>query len=96
MIYHITTAQDWQAQKSASFFIPTDYHREGFIHCCTEEQIAGVLERYFKGKSDLVLIHLDETKLKAELKFEASTNNEEFPHVYGPLNAEAIVRVVSL
>lgn len=92
MIHHITTVQDWRLQESKPEFFPTDYFREGFIHCCTPSQLKGVLERYFKGKTDLVLLHLDESKLKAELKYEVSTNDEKFPHLYGPINREAVMK----
>lgn len=96
MIYHVTTLQDWELQKGKSEFIPSDYHREGFIHCCTTSQLAGVLERYFKGKTGLVLLHLNESKLKAELKYEISTNDEEFPHLYGVINRDSIAMVEEL
>lgn len=93
MIYHITTAFDWESQRHKSGFIPVDFHKEGFIHCCTEDQLAGVKERYFKGKVGLVLLSLDESKLRAELKYEISTNDEKFPHLYGAINRDAIIDV---
>ncbi len=93
MIYHVTTLQDWESQKGKPEFIPADYNKEVFIHCCTQAQLAGVVDRYFKGRSGLVLLHLDESKLKAELKYEISTNDEEFPHLYGAINCEAIISV---
>lgn len=96
MIYHITTVQDWELQKDEENFLPPDFHREGFIHCCTEHQLAGVLDRYFKGKTGLVLLHLNDLKLEPELKYEASTNEEKFPHVYGAINREAVVKVTSI
>jgi uncharacterized protein (DUF952 family) len=96
MIYHLTTVLDWESQKEEPDFTPVDFHKEGFIHCCTEAQLAGVIERYFKGKPGLVLLHLDERKLKAELKFEISTNHERFPHLYGAINREAIIAVIKL
>ncbi len=96
MIYHVTTLQDWESQQVKLEFIPADYYREGFIPCCTTSQLSGVLKRYFKGKTGLVLLHLDESKLKAELKFEASTNDEEFPHLYGAINRDAIAKVEDL
>jgi uncharacterized protein (DUF952 family) len=65
MIYHITTEQDWDTSGNDANFVPTDYHREGFIHCCTASQLAAVKERYFKGKAGLVLLHLDETKFES-------------------------------
>ena len=70
--------------------------KDGFIHCCTPAQLAGVLKRYFKGASGLVLLHLDESKLKAELKYEPSTSDEKFPHLYGAINCDAVVRTEGL
>jgi uncharacterized protein (DUF952 family) len=95
MIFHVTTILEWESQLDRDEFFPADYEREGFIHCSTEDQLPGVLERYFKDKSGLALIHIDELKLKPELRFEPSTNNEKFPHVYGGINHEAVVKVTS-
>ncbi len=96
MIYHITTLQDWELQKHQESFLPVDFHKEGFIHCCTAEQLPGVKERYFKGKRNLVLLLLDESRLKADLKFESSTNNEKFPHLYGAINIDAVVEATPI
>ena len=93
MILHVTERTDWLSQKHSETFSPADLQREGFVHCCTKEQLPGVLERYFKGRKDLVLIHVDERKLSSPLKYEASTNNEEFPHIYGTINKAAIIAV---
>jgi len=96
MIYHITSSKEWAMQAEKAEFTPGDYYREGFIHCCSHDQVTGVLERYFKGKTDLLLLHIEEVKLKAELKYEPSTNNEKFPHIYGGINKDAIVDVSAL
>jgi uncharacterized protein (DUF952 family) len=96
MIHHVTTQQAWTSQKNNSEFIPGEYARDGFIHCCTPLQLAGVLERYFKGKQELVLFHIDESLLQSELKYEQSTNDELFPHLYGGINRSAILKVVML
>lgn len=87
---------DYEVQKHKSTFVSRNYHNEGFIHCCTDLQLDRVKERYFKDTTGLVLFHLDESKLKAQLRFEISTNGEKFPHLYGPINREAIIRVTSL
>jgi len=73
-----------------------DYHKEGFIHCYTDKQLTGVMERYFKGKTGLVLLQLDESRLTAELKFEISTNDEMFPHIYGAINRDSIFKVMAI
>jgi uncharacterized protein (DUF952 family) len=96
VIYHITSQQDWASQAAHQEFVPNGYLLEGFIHCCTAHQLSGVLERYFKGKSDLVLLHIDESLLQSKLIYERSTNDEKFPHVYGGINKEAIVSMVNI
>lgn len=92
MIYHVTTAAAWAKAQESGFYEATSLHIEGFIHCSRKEQVAGVLERYYQGQTDLLLLHIDETKLAAPLKYELALSvNEEFPHVFGKINLEAVV-----
>jgi uncharacterized protein (DUF952 family) len=59
--------------------------------------VQGVLQRYFAGQKDLVKLTIDISKLTHELKWElAPSVNEEFPHIYGPLNVDAVVGVTEL
>lgn len=64
-----------------------------FIHCCEMKQVQGVLSRYFKDVDNLLLLHIDEKKLIADLKYEVSTGHEKFPHLYGVINKEAIEHI---
>ena len=97
MIYHITNKQHWQAAKEKGFFDEPSLQTEGFIHNSTAAQIPGVLERYYKGKTELLLMHIDETKLEAELKYElAPSVNEMFPHVFGSINLNAVVKTTEI
>ena len=93
MIYHITTQADWKQQMSAEAFTAQSLAVEGFIHTCSRDQIPGVLERYFKSKTDLVVLEIDESKLASEVKYEAGPTGELFPHVYGLIGREAITAV---
>ena len=69
---------------------------EGFIHASKEEQVKGVLDRYYQNIPDLLLLHIDETKLSCPLKFElAPSVNELFPHCFGAINIDAVVAVES-
>jgi uncharacterized protein (DUF952 family) len=70
--------------------------QEGFIHCATREQVQGVLEKYFTGQKKLLLLHIYTEQLKAELRYEVATHGEKFPHVYGPINGDAVVSVEEL
>jgi uncharacterized protein (DUF952 family) len=92
MIYHITTAE-WCAQFADNDTISAaSLDLEGFIHCSTASQVAGVLERYFDGIDSIILLTIDENRLVAPLKYEVATNDEAFPHIYGKINRSAVVR----
>ena len=97
IIYHVTTAAEWNAAKKKGFYVSPSLDNEGFIHCSEENQIAGVLERYFKEKDGLVKLVIDTDKLKSRYVQEWSPSTEDtFPHVYGPINVEAVVKVVAV
>ena len=94
MIYHVVTAVNWQKALQQGFYEAESLALEGFIHTSKAEQVQGVLERYYKNQSDLLLLHIDETKLTAPLKYElAPSINEEFPHIYGRLNLDAVIKI---
>ncbi len=103
MIYHVVTAANWQkALQTAGpggqgFYEADSLALEGFIHTSNAEQVKGVLDRYYKEQTNLLLLHIDENKLTAPLKFElAPSVNEKFPHIYGPLNIDAVTKVENL
>jgi uncharacterized protein (DUF952 family) len=91
MIYHITSKNEWLTQKGADTFRAFTLTIEGFIHCCEVDQVEGVLQRYFGGQKDLVLLEIDERKVSSELKYEKGGNGEMFPHIYGPIDIKAII-----
>jgi uncharacterized protein (DUF952 family) len=93
-IFHITTREEWEAAKANGAYEAATQALEGFMHCSTDEQVDGVLERYFAGKTGLVKLRIDREKLTSPLIFELATSvNQVFPHLYGPLNIEAVVEV---
>ncbi len=97
MIYHIVTAPQWQLALQQGFYADDSLASEGFIHASKEDQVKGVLDRYYQNVPDLFLLHIDETMLTAELKYElAPSVNEEFPHIYGRLNIDAVVKTTAL
>lgn len=96
MIYHVTSEAEWNRYAGMEFFLPDAFEKDGFIHLSTEKQLAGVLQRYYKGREDLMLLTVDESKLEAVLKHEPSTGNELYPHLYGELNKSAIIKIEPL
>jgi uncharacterized protein (DUF952 family) len=93
MIYHVTKRTDWQKALEDGVYKAASLATEGFMHNSTKEQVAGVLQRYYKNESDLILLHIDEEKLSSPLKYElAPSVNEMFPHIFGPINIDAVVK----
>ena len=84
MILHVTTRSAWKSQADKNHFSSEAFLKEGFNHCCDAGQLTGVLKRYFTGINDLLLLHIDESKLNVPFRYESSTNDEKFPHVYAP------------
>lgn len=97
MIYHITTLSRWEASIIRGFYEADSLATEGFIHASNRNQVEGVLERYYNNQTDLLLLHIDETKLTAALKYELSPSvNELFPHIYGPVNIDAVIHTTAI
>jgi uncharacterized protein (DUF952 family) len=97
IIYHVTTTEDWNAAKQKGVYEHPSLKDEGFIHCSQDQQVAGVLERYFAGKTDLVKLVIDTDKLTSKFVFDWSPSlADTFPHVYGPINTDAVIDVIAL
>jgi uncharacterized protein (DUF952 family) len=97
MIYHVTSKAQWQQALSQGYYEAPSLALEGFIHLSKKEQVQGVLKRYYQQQTNLLLLHIDTTKLTMPLKYEiAPSVNESFPHLYGRLNLEAVVVIADL
>lgn len=97
VIYHVTTMQDWKAAKEKGFYTAASLETEGFIHCSEAQQVQGVLERYYGGQTNLLKLVIDTNKLQSKLQYDlAPSVNEAFPHVYGPINLDAVISTESL
>ena len=96
MIYHVASIASWEAAQENKQYIHPSLSSEGFIHACSKEQLSGVLNRYYKNETDIVLLEIDESKLTNPLKYElAPSVNEMFPHCFGFINTDAVVAVYS-
>ena len=96
-IYHITTKHDWDKALQLGYYEAPSLAIEGFIHCSTNEQVEGVLHRYYRGQTGLLKLVIDPLKLQNELKYElAPSVHELFPHVYGPIHTGAVVSIAEI
>jgi methylated-DNA-protein-cysteine methyltransferase related protein len=96
-LLHITTPAAGAAGRTAGAVTAPSLETEGFIHCSTPAQVVATADRVFRGSGDLLALVLDPDRLDAPLRYEhADVVGEAFPHVYGRLNAGAIVGTVTL
>jgi glutathione S-transferase len=98
VIYHVASAGDWrEALEAGEYRVSTrgrTLEEEGFIHCSRASQVAWVANRFYRGAAGLVLLAIDPARLRSELRYEAVPGcDEPFPHLHGPLNTDAVVRV---
>src|SRR6185295_17521570 len=96
-IFHITTHDAWEHAKAAGRYTADSLQSEGFIHCSEARQVTWVANTRFKGRTDLVLLHVDEAAVGAEVRRENLEGGTQlFPHVYGALPVTAVVDVTPM
>ncbi len=94
IIYHIASKTDWEATFSTGLFTADSLSSEGFIHCSTAQQVVHTANRLFRGRADLVLLCIDTTQVRADIRHENLAGGADlFPHIYGPLEIAAVVAV---
>lgn len=105
MIYHITSRAAWSEARERGDYRAESLESEGFIHCSTEAQVVPVAHKYYAGQDQLLLLVIEPTLLDSDLKWEPPSGgappegvpeDDLFPHVYGPINLDAIVNVFDL
>ncbi|WP_344389659.1 DUF952 domain-containing protein [Streptomyces vastus] len=100
-LLHITERSLWDAVRETGTYEMSTRGRtlqeEGFIHCSTRAQLprtAAFLYGSYEGPDDLVVLVIDPERLDAPVKYEApEPGGEEFPHIYGPISAAAVIAV---
>jgi uncharacterized protein (DUF952 family) len=91
-IYHICRADEWRAAEAAGSHPGSSQDAaDGFIHFSTATQVEQSAAKHRAGQDGLVLLAVDPTRLGDALKWEPSRGGALFPHLYGPLPADAVV-----
>jgi len=94
LLLHITPRDAWEAQGTTGYRA-TSLSSEGFIHCSTPEQVLGPAHALFRGQANLVLLCIDGHRLSSDVVYEDCYEaGQLFPHIYGPINRDAVIAVV--
>lgn len=96
LIYHIATAADWDEARRVGEYTTSTRGRslaeQGFIHASTERQVDPVANMIYTGLTDLLVLVIDPRRVTSEIKYESVQGwDEPFPHIYGPLNPDAVI-----
>ena len=104
LIHHLALAAEYQSAPADQPYLPASFAADGFIHCTQARSVLReVANRFYRDiPGDFVVLDLDVRRLQSEVRFEAPVPPAEpgspmagvkFPHIYGPINREAIVAV---
>jgi uncharacterized protein (DUF952 family) len=96
VVFHIATRSTWDAALATGSYLAPGYDADGFIHLSDPQQVVRVANARFRGARDLVLLCVAVDRLGAPLRYEPGDpgSDELFPHLYGPLEVDAVVRVL--
>jgi uncharacterized protein (DUF952 family) len=94
LIYHMCRRTEWETARAVGAYRGSSQDTaDGFIHFSTAAQIRESARKHRAGQRDLVLVTVDPAALGAALKWEPSRDGALFPHLYGVLPMDAVVKV---
>lgn len=94
LVYHIVLPEVWAAFDT-ELYRPAGLEIEGFIHCSFADQLDKVIERYYRDQKEIVVLEIETERLMSRVLNEPSTGSEIYPHIYGPINRDAIASVTT-
>jgi len=107
-IFHICARAEAVRAMACGEYRASSLQTEGFIHLSQAHQVRRVLDAFYAGQSDLVVLVVEPGRVRAPLRYEPPSSlpmpagatppdaAQLFPHVYGPLNADAVIEVVAV
>lgn len=95
IIYHMLPAAIWNAQSPDELYEGDTLATEGFIHCTGDQELLiKVANNFYRDTpGPFVILYIDEAAIEAEVLWEAA-GMHTFPHIYGPLNLDAVTKVI--
>jgi uncharacterized protein (DUF952 family) len=96
-IYHIATRAEWERARADGQYTRSTVDKtlaeEGFIHASQASQVTRTANKFYRDvPGELLVLVIDTDLLRAEVRYEDVPGAElPFPHIYGPLNADAVI-----
>lgn len=95
MLLHIARGEEWARAEESGLYLTDSLREQGFIHCSHPHQVMEVANTFYRGQLGLFLLHIDPDRLDSRV-VEEDGGGELYPHVYGPINLGAVVKVERL
>lgn len=100
IIVHAALKKEWNELIDENAYAPKSFEslkKDGFIHCSCIENIVDVANDNLRKIEDpMVLLCIDTCRLTSEIKWEERGDKRIiFPHVYGPINVDAVIDVIN-
>ena len=96
-LLHICAASEWQHAQRLGELQPDSLGELGFVHLSTPDQVHLPANRLYAGRGDLLLLHVDPSRLDAPVRWEPRVVTDPasmvFPHLYGALPIAAVTAV---
>lgn len=91
---HLAPAAYYHACDRDAPYVPQAFAQDGFIHCTDgAADLAAVGNRYYRDEpGDFVVLVIDVSKVRPRVVYEDAARI--YPHIYGPLNRDAILAVL--
>lgn len=94
-IYHLVSGKHWPPGSNGPYR-PDSLEVEGFVHASYEDQVVPVANRYFASEPSILVLTIEVERLSAPVREESVAGHGVFPHIYGPIDREAIIDVQEL
>jgi uncharacterized protein (DUF952 family) len=99
VLVHLCPTDEWSSAGISGELRPESLASAGFIHLSTPEQVHLPANRLYRGRDDLVLLHIDPARLRSPIRWEHGVATDPdsmlFPHLYGALPIGAVIKVTS-
>ena len=92
-VYHLISPREpWDRARESGAYVADSLQTEGFLHTSTAEQVAASANRYFATQESIILLTIDLDRVQPPLVWELPSHSPHpFPHIYGPLNTDAVL-----
>ena len=97
IIFHVCLNEEWNSAIERGMYSGSSQDKkDGYIHFSASNQVIDSAAKHRAGQKGLVLLTVDGELLEPSLKWEAARGDELFPHLYGDLPINAVLRAEEL